>query len=414
MKRSNVFTGFSLRNKKFILLSISCIIILSGIYLIVDYRGPNMIKLKPDTAFGFSCMRARELIVQEYDKAGNLWASRGMIIYKMQKGDNRFVKVTHVPTGFSIFWLRNFKLLRKLTVRPECIEMVTTGTEDICTLSAGSLWHLASGEKKFRRTFQLDHYGFGDQGFRNDGIVCVNDSLIFFGEYFYNTNRTENVKIFKSTDGGRNWSQAFEFQAGEIRHIHALQNDPFTGYNWVCTGDSDEESMIGWSYDNFKTITYIGQGSQIWRVCQLVFTEEYVYWGADQSRDEIAGIYRWDRETKNMSKVTDVEGAIFFGISLSNGTMIFSTDRDEAEDQKDDKTRIYVLTQDSLIKTIECGTWKHKKPGFRFKYALLRFQRDQGGPSLAVTVLNQKEFPDGELLIIPEDTLVNRAKQISD
>jgi hypothetical protein len=37
---------------------------------------------------------------------------------------------------------------------------------------------------------------------------------------------------------------------------------------------------------------------------------------------------------------------------------------------------------------------------------MLRFQRDQGGSSLAITCLNQKEFPDGELLIISEDNLL--------
>ena len=41
------------------------------------------IKLKRDMAFGFTCLSAKDLIVQEYDKNRNIWATRSMIIYKL-------------------------------------------------------------------------------------------------------------------------------------------------------------------------------------------------------------------------------------------------------------------------------------------------------------------------------------------
>jgi hypothetical protein len=409
MKRSNNFTAFFRRNGKSILITILSIIIAAGIYFTIDYFGPNMIRLKPDTAFGFSCMRAKELIVQEYDKKGDLWASRGMIIYKLQKGDDKFIKVAHVPTDFTIFWLRNFTLLRRLTMRPECIEMVITGTGDICALSAGKLWHLPAGERKFHETLHLSHYGFGDQGVRNDGIMSINDSTIYFGEYFQNPSRTE-VCIIETTDGGKTWHWIYKFKPGQIRHIHALQHDSYTGKNWICVGDEDEESMVAWSDDNFRTFSPIGQGSQLWRVCQLVFTEEDILWGTDNSQADLAGIYKYSRETKELSELIKVDGAVFFGTRLSKGTIVFSTDREGFRTEQDDKTRIFIITPDNQIKSIKAGTWKSKKPGFRFKFAMLRFQRDQGAPSLAITCLNQKEFPDGDLLIILEDTLINVTK----
>ena len=91
--------------------------------------------------------------------------------------------------------------------------------------------------------------------------------------------------------------------------------------------------------------------------------------------------------------------------------MVFSTDRDDAPNQKDDFTRMIIITPDNQITTVKCGTWNHKKHGFRFKYALLRFQRDQGASNLVVTVLNQKEFADGDLLIIPESSIVKFINQ---
>jgi hypothetical protein len=86
------------------------IILLIGIiYLITDFRGSKEIFVYPCKVNGFSCLRARDLIVQDYDNDGNLWATRGMVIYKLRKGEDKFIKISHVPTGISVFWLRNFK-----------------------------------------------------------------------------------------------------------------------------------------------------------------------------------------------------------------------------------------------------------------------------------------------------------------
>jgi hypothetical protein len=45
-----------------------------------------------------SCLHAKDPVVQEYDYSGNLCATRGMIINKLEKGSNKFKKVVHVPT----------------------------------------------------------------------------------------------------------------------------------------------------------------------------------------------------------------------------------------------------------------------------------------------------------------------------
>jgi len=351
------------------------------------------------------------LIVQEYDKNGNLWATRGMKIYQLKKGDDKFKRIAHIPTGLSIFWLRNFTVIRKLTIRPECIEMTVTRSGDLYALSAGKMWLLRHGDKKFKKTLELSHYGFGDQGVRNDGILSVSDSAVFLGEYFQNQDRG-NVRIYKTNNSLDSWTVGYEFSPGRIRHIHSIQKDPYTEKLWVCTGDTDSESMVAWSEDGFKTLQKIGDGNQIWRICQLVFTENALYWGTDNSDERISGIYKLDKITFELVKLLKIEGAIFFGTRLANGTIVMSTDREGWPNEIDDKTRLYIITNDNEITSIDAGTWDHKKPGFWFKHALLRFQRNQGGPSLVITCLNQKEFPDGELLIIAEDTLISVAGKI--
>ena len=136
-------------------------------------------------------------------------------------------------------------------------------------------------------------------------------------------------------------------------------------------------------------------------------------WGTDTASEKEAGIYSWDRNTGEVQKYQGIDGAIFFGTKLKNGTMVMSSDREGFKNEKDDKTRLYVISKDFNITSLECGTWDHKKPGFWFKYAMLRFQRDQGGPSLVITCLNQKEFPESELIIISEDSLISITKNVS-
>lgn len=387
--------------------------IVAIIYFSVDYVGPAKIRLTTDEVFGFNCQRARDLIVQEFDNNGDLWATRGMIIYKLKEGETKFNRVAHIPTGLNLFWLRNFSIVRKLTIRPECVEMIHTDNGDICAFSAGKLWVKYKGNRRFVETMLIENYGFGDQGVRNDGITSIGDGTIYFGEYFQNVDKNK-VRVFKSVRDLSDWEIAYEFKPGEIRHIHAVQIDPYSGNLWICTGDGDLESKVAWSDDQFNTLQIIGHGSQQWRVCQLVFTEESVYWGTDNGNKELAGIYQWSKQNGDVQKLMEVDGAVFYGTRLSNGLIVMSTDREGMDSELDDRTRLFILDDDNHITTIEGGTWNHNKPGFWFKFAKLRFQRNQGSPYLAISVLNQKELPDGDLILIHEDTIQTAAHEMKD
>jgi hypothetical protein len=375
------------------------------IYLVIDFRGPRKIALHPTTAFQKSAFRARELVVQEMDSEGGIWASRGLLLYRKSRDEDKFVRIAHVPTGLSYFWLNNFTLFRKFTNKPECLEATVTGQGTICALSAGYLWLRSLEGGAFQRSMKLPNYGLGvGRGILTYGFKSLGDHEIYWGEYFRNTARGP-VKIYKSGDQGKSWEVVMEFEAGFTRHVHSIQQDPYTDRLWVCMGDLDHESRIGWTDDGFKTIHYIGSGSQMWRSAHVVFTEDAVYWGTDSGLDDSAGIYRWDRSSEEYHRVHQSPGAVLFGTRLEHGSLVFSTDREGFPIEQDHLTRIYVLGKGGEVSEMEAGTWKHWKKGFRYSFAMLRFLRNQGSSSLAVTVINQKEFPAGELLMFDEEVL---------
>jgi len=376
------------------------------IYLILDYQGPKVIILRPDIAFDLKCLRAKELIIQESDNDGNLWASRGLVLYKLNKGSEKFIRTAHVSSGLSFYWLNNFTLFRRLTLRPECVEITIAQDGSIIALSAGKIWSRMENGRHFKKTGTLAHFGKGiGRGIMSTGLLSTDINKFYFGEYFSNPERT-SVSVYKFSSNNVAWETVYEFNAGQIRHIHALQSDPYTKLLWICTGDEDSEAMIGWSDNSFEHIHFIGQGSQVWRACQLVFTKEAVYWGTDTGSEDLAGIYRWDKKTKELALLHKTEGAVFFGTVLENGIIVMSTDREGFSNEKDNRTKLMLLNKNDKTITLLCGTWNYRKTGFRFNFAKLRFQRNQGNDFLAVSVLNQKEFPDGELLLFNETDLL--------
>jgi hypothetical protein len=226
---------------------------------------------------------------------------------------------------------------------------------------------------------------------------------VFFGEYFRNEQR-DQVRIYGSYNAGKDWDVRYTFKPGEIRHIHALMKDPYEDKLWICTGDDNEEPRIAWTDDDYKTIHPIGQGSQMWRATQLIFEKDYIYWGADTYEKDYAGIYRWHRQTQKVEKLSDVDGAMFHATRLKNGTIIMNTSREGGGNEKDDKTRMFVVSDNGDVQVKEMGTWD-RKSGFWFKYAKLRTARGHGASSLALTCLMQEEFPNAELIIIPQEQL---------
>lgn len=95
-------------------------------------------------------------------------------------------------------------------------------------------------------------------------------------KYNYNTANTDTIFTFYTEK---------EFLENGLspcaRHIHVLTVDPYTGWLFVGTGDSDIESAIHISKDQGKTFDKLGSGAQVWRTLSFIFTPDYVFWNTD-------------------------------------------------------------------------------------------------------------------------------------
>ncbi len=141
-------------------------------------------------------------------------------------------------------------------------------------------------------------------------VVCkTKDGALYFGQYKNNKTR-KPIHIFASFDNGLTWQSIYTFK--NVRHVHGVFEDPYSGDLWVTTGDLDHESAIWISKDRFKTMKKIFQGSQQVRAVTLLFTKDHVYFGSDSPVEE-NHIYRFNRTDKTIQKMQKVEGPILWG-----------------------------------------------------------------------------------------------------
>ena len=146
--------------------------------------------------------------------------------------------------------------------------------------------------------------------------VAHRDGVTYLGEYPLDTEVTP--RVLASRDRGRSWSTAASLP--EVRHVHAVQHDPYSGDLWVTTGDTDPESQIGRLRDG--TFVPVGGGSQEWRAVELAFTPSAVLWGMDCPYADSIRIFRLPRDridARNPSPeaVHRVPGSVYYSAGFS-------------------------------------------------------------------------------------------------
>ena len=144
----------------------------------------------------------------------------------------------------------------------------------------------------------------------------------YIAEYFSNPFRG-SVRVLRAV-GGTMLEPAYTFSAGEIRHVHLVQKDPFTGRLWIATGDYGPECRIAWTEDGFKSLHTIGAGDQSWRATCLIFTREAVLWGMDSPWEQ-ACIIRWDRDSRERDFIARVNAPVLHGAANDEGWVVLAT-----------------------------------------------------------------------------------------
>lgn len=172
-----------------------------------------------------------------------------------------------------------------------------------------------------------------------DHSICVTGKYVYYGEYFPNKSR-DNVQIYRSEDGS-NWNKIFSFRRGSIKHIHVIQEDPYDNKIWFSTGDSDEESKLGFTDYDFSNITFVGMGDQTWRTLEFLFKKDKVYWGMDTPLKS-SHLIEYDRRSKNIKKIGRFDGPIYNLKRTNLGIYLIGTAAEGGPGELDNKAHIWL------------------------------------------------------------------------
>jgi len=249
--------------------------------------------------------------------------------------------------------LLNFPLYRRLT-RGGIHTVVPTGESDVpgwIVVSQHKIFLLSSRDHK-ASIRELFHIKRGSRPLRRG--LCVRDGLIIFGEYWSNISR-KAVNIYSIDVSSGRMNVLHQFNENTIRHVHAVEQDPYGDSLWISTGDINSECMIARFDKKTKELACLGQGDQKWRTLSFAFKPEAVYWGTDNHLGENS-IWRFDRVTGTVEKVAQVIGPVYYNVCLGTH-VIFGTTMEKGEGEQDGFGRLYAIDLDGDIQEI----WKRRK-----------------------------------------------------
>jgi len=126
------------------------------------------------------------------------------------------------------------------------------------------------------------------------GLDRAADGTLYFAEYV-TASGDRSTGLWRSRDAGEQWELAFEFEPGQVRHIHAVHCDR-DGSVWIGTGDRDKHCFVGRSLDGASTFEWVGHGTQIHRACAFVGFDDVVLWSTDADFEQ-NHVVRWHRAT---------------------------------------------------------------------------------------------------------------------
>jgi hypothetical protein len=373
--------------------------------------GPRRISLSPvELEGGLSAFGAPDLVARRVEPDGTIWATRGLALYRRPAWGDEFHFEARLPCPPNAAVLLRSAFVRSYLRMHDVGEPFWLASGSLLVNSGGWLWRRTGGERRFRRVFRLRFWGRGiGRGILHNGLVQLRSGRILFGEYFRNDHRVP-VRIYASDDDGQDWRVVHELAAGRVRHIHALVEDPYSGDVWLCTGDDDHESFLARSSDDGQNFETVGGGSQAWRACCVLFTREHVYWGADTSRyADHRNIYRLRRGQAMPEPLQRVDGAIEFGVRLSDDLLAFSTSRTGHEDPGDRSPRLWIGRGSGPWRSIVLGRWSDALSGAAGKAYLCA--ADQGA-HLALSLMNLEPH-DGMLLVMSRDAIVRTCATVA-
>ena len=222
--------------------------------------------------------------------------------------------------------------------RAEVTGLYTLPNGDYLAIAKKGLFIKKAGNADYEKVFAMP------RGSKPLNICITPSGKLFFGEYFQNMNK-QAVNIYYTDDNAQTWHIAYTFPEGNVNHVHGVFFDKYTNRIWVATGDRENECIIGYTEDEFKTFVEVFRGGQEYRTCQLFFYKDYIVFGTDTQYEQNV-LKKFNRQNLEITELQRVQGSVIKGGQV--GDVAFISTTVEPSDVNKDKYAHLWVTKDGL------------------------------------------------------------------
>ena len=270
--------------------------------------------------------------------------AKGYRLYKYDFTTKQYECIGYVKDSkYSI--LSNFKITRRF-FRAEINSLYYLPNGDSMIIAKKGIFKCSKGDSTFIKCFNVP------RGSRPLNLCITPDGIIYFGEYFSNMNK-EPVNIYVSKDYGETWTIAHTFPTGNINHIHGLFYDKYTGHIWFATGDRENECIIGYTENEFRSVVEVFRGGQEYRTCNLYFYPDFITFATD-SQYITNEIKCFNRITLKIETLTTISGTVIKGGQYKNISYL-STTVEPSDVNKDIYSHLWISTNGKSWEDIYCA-----------------------------------------------------------
>lgn len=268
----------------------------------------------------------------------------------------------------SVYVLPSFFSLSRRLLRAEVTGLYLLNDRNSVTIAKKGLYLQKKGSRTFKKCFSMP------RGSKPLNLCFTPSGNIYFGEYFQNMEK-QAVNIYCSEDNAKTWHIAYTFESGNINHIHGLFFDKYANRIWVATGDREDECIIGYTEDDFKSFVEVFRGNQEYRTCQLFFYKDFIVFGTDTQYEQNV-IKKFDRKTLEITELQKVQGSVIKGGQV--GDVAFISTTVEPSKVNTDKYAHLWVTKDGLHWEERYKAKKDWLPATLFQFGTFEFPQYYG------------------------------------
>lgn len=239
-------------------------------------------------------------------------------IYIQNDIQGNFVKKIRLPSSFIIRMFQKVRLFERI-LRLEPRLAIPLNPNEFLLSYQGVAYKIncKSGQVLVDHVFR--------KTMNNPLSFCIHGNAVIYGEYFGNCNH-ECVSIYRREH--EIWKKVYTFEEGTVLHIHQIVYDKYRECYWILTGDSDLESGI-WKADlDFKKVTPLFKGKQIYRSCFLVPLQDSLVYATDTplESNHLYVIRKNENGTwENPKIICKIPGPCIYGKIVGDGLLAIAT-----------------------------------------------------------------------------------------